>query len=287
MIEPVLRQLIASDGYKLHYRQWTASNPKGIIIALHGIQSHSGWYGYSSSRLAEAGYTVCFADRRGSGLNGRDRGHAAHGERLINDVRSLTQLIRHEHQASGHPIIPVTLLGLSWGAKIAAATLAMFPDEFDHLVLLYPGLESRIRPNLWQRFRLRLARQFEIVRRDIPIPLGDPTLFTSSPEWQNFISEDPLALHTVTSSLLNAGRDLDGVLRGDPQKIAHPVLLMLAGNDDVIDNGKARSRVSTFGSPFVTIRTYPDARHTLEFESVREDFVNHLIEWLNGIHSTR
>ncbi|MFN9719858.1 MAG: alpha/beta fold hydrolase [Planctomycetota bacterium] len=283
MIEPVLRQCIASDGYPLHYRQWTAADPKGIVIALHGIQSHSGWYGYSSGRLAEAGYTVCFLDRRGSGLNGRERGHAAHGERLINDARSLAQQIRHDHEVRRFSPVPITLLGLSWGAKIAAATAALFPDEFDQLVLLYPGLESRIRPNPWQRFQLNLARHFEIVRRHIPIPLSDPAMFTSRAEWQAFISADPLALHAVTSSLLNAGRDLDIILQRESSRIVHPLLLMLAGRDEVIDNQKVLARIAAFGSRYVTIRTYPDARHTLEFEAVRETFVSHLIAWLDGL----
>lgn len=280
MIEPVLRTYIASDGYRIHFRQWNAATPKGIIIALHGIQSHSGWYEFSSRRLADAGYTVCFADRRGSGLNGADRGHAAHGLRLINDVRALTHLIQDEHRPAGHAELPVTLLGLSWGAKIAAATMAMFPDEYQRLVLLYPGLEPRIRPNWWQRFRLNLARRFEVTKRHIPIPLSDPALFTSDREWQQFIANDPLAVQTVTSSLLNSGLDLDEIIQTHPDRISCPILLMLAGQDAIIDNRKVLTRVTSFGSSSLLIRNYPTARHTLEFESIREQFVNHLVEWL-------
>ncbi len=34
------------------------SAAKAIIVAAHGIQSHSGWYYFSSSVLAEHGYDV-------------------------------------------------------------------------------------------------------------------------------------------------------------------------------------------------------------------------------------
>jgi alpha-beta hydrolase superfamily lysophospholipase len=213
-------------------------------------------------------------------LNGADRGHAAHGLRLINDTRSLTQLIQHENQLAGLPELPVTLLGLSWGAKIAAATTALFPDEIKRLVLLYPGLESRIRPNAWQRFRLNLARRFEVTKRHIPIPLSDPALFTSDPEWQRFIASDPLALHTVTSSLLNAGRDLDTLVNAHAARIACPILLMLAGQDAIIDNHKVMARVASFASSSVMTHRYPSTRHTLEFEPIREQFVSDLLNWL-------
>lgn len=281
MTEPVLRTYIASDGYRIHFRQWNAATPKGIIIALHGIQSHSGWYEFSSRRLADAGYTVCFADRRGSGLNGADRGHAAHGLRLINDVRALTHLIQDEHCAAGHSELPMTLLGLSWGAKIAAATMAIFPDEYQRLVLLYPGLEPRIRPNWWQRFRLNLARRFEVTKRHIPIPLSDPALFTADREWQKFIANDPLALHTVTSSLLNSGRDLDEIIQTHPNQITCPTLLMLAGQDAIIDNRKVLARVTSFATSSLLIRNYSTAQHTLEFESIRDQFVSDLVRWLD------
>ena len=96
MIEPSLREHVASDGYRLKYRHWAPVNPRGIVIALHGIQSHSGWYDYSSRRLADAGFAVYFPDRRGSGLNGFQRGHAAHAMRLVNDVRALRELAINE-----------------------------------------------------------------------------------------------------------------------------------------------------------------------------------------------
>lgn len=282
MNSPSIRQVTVSDGYCLHFRHWNVAHPKGIVIALHGIQSHSGWYEYSSRRMADDGFAVYFADRRGSGLNGRQRGHTAHAMRLINDVRSLTQLALNEHEpplTSQRP--PVALLGLSWGGKIAAATAALFPGECDCLALLYPGLEPRIRLTRWQKLRLNLARELEIVRRHIPIPIDDPLLFTSVPDWQRFIAEDPLALHTVTSSFLNAGRELDRILADRATRIQHPVLLMLAGNDAIIDNDRVCRKVKSFGSQSVTILQYQDACHTLEFEPNREVIFADLIRWLN------
>ena len=283
MIEPSLREHIASDGYRLKFRHWAPENPRGIVIALHGIQSHSGWYDYSSRRLAEAGFAVYFPDRRGSGLNGFQRGHAAHAMRLVNDVRSLRQLALDENCCGDATAqLPITILGISWGGKLAASLAALFPEEFDRVALLYPGLVARIRPTWSQLLRLNLARDLEIVKHHIPIPLEDPALFTQVPEWQSFIANDPLALHTVSSSFLNAGRELDRLLKIHGSKITHPTLLMLAEDDAIIDNAAVRQRVNQFGTRKLKTQVYAAARHTLEFEPNREEVFGDLVAWLSN-----
>ncbi|MEZ6040149.1 MAG: alpha/beta fold hydrolase [Planctomycetaceae bacterium] len=271
----------ASDGYKLKFRHWKAQSPRGIVVAVHGIQSHSGWYEYSSWHMANAGFDVYLADRRGSGVNGLDRGHADHGLRLVNDVRTL---IRHARAISegkvSEPRMPLCLAGISWGGKIAAATAALFPNEIDQLAFLYPGLEPRLQPSFLQRIQLRAARDFDVRRRQVPVPLSDPTMFTANPFWQRAIAADPLALHTVTSGFINSGYHLDMIVRERCRHIAHPLLLMLAGQDQIIDNDRTQRRIMTFSSNCIHMHRYPQARHTLEFEENRNLFVGHIIAWL-------
>ncbi|MEI6541677.1 MAG: alpha/beta fold hydrolase [Planctomycetota bacterium] len=282
MSEASIRSFRASDGYKIHFRHWKSQTPRGIVIALHGIQSHSGWYDASSRAMAEAGFEIYFADRRGSGLNGYQRGHAAHGMRLINDARALAVVARDETRQSGGAgdPLPLIIMGISWGGKIATATAAAFPHEINALALLSPGLYPRIGPNRWQRFQLKFARRFEITKQDIPIPLRAPELFTDAVDGQQFIANDPLALHTVTSGLLNAGQDLDQLIGERAADVCCPVLLMLAERDRIIDNAKTRVLVTRFGSSHLTYNCYQNACHTLEFESNRVTFFSDLTKWL-------
>lgn len=272
-----IRSLITSDGVKLRVRQYAAASAvRGVVICLHGIQSHSGWYEYSSQQMAAAGFEVYFADRRGSGLNGQKRGHADHGQRLLHDVRQLVRLVKQQH-----PDQSITLLGLSWGGKIAAAFAATFPELIDRLALLYPGLEPKIGPNWWQRLQLKFARSHDIRHKNVMLPLNDPKLFTDVAEHQQFIDDDPLALRAVTSGFLNAGRDLDKILRTQATNIRQPTLLMLAGNDRVIDNAQTKARVTQFATKHSTTIEYPNAAHTLEFDSDRDVVIRDLVTWLN------
>lgn len=283
-MQPEIRAYIASDGYRLHYRHWEPRGdaPAATIVALHGIQSHSGWFTYSSARLSEAGFEVCFLDRRGSGMNEPDRGHAAHHERLVNDVTHFLADARHRNKRLPSPP-PAILLGVSWGGKLAVAVAAKRPDLIDGLALLYPGLRARIRPRWDQNVRLSLAEILGIRTKRVPIPLDDAALFTGEARWREFIRHDPLALHDVTVSFLLANRGLDRLLPACPARIHNPVLLMLAGQDEIIDSAATARYVQQFATQNCTVIEYPQARHTLEFERDRDKFINDLIAWLRQV----
>lgn len=285
MVDPIARieTFDASDGYRLHYRHWEPemSQPSGYVIGLHGIQSHSGWYEYSSRRLCEAGFDVRFFDRRGSGLNDVDRGHVEHYERLTNDVVQAVNQIRHERDAS-HSNVPIVLLAVSWGAKIATVVAAQCPELVDRLVLLYPGLCPSVNAKWHQLQLLKLATATGKTRRMVKIPLDDPSLFTGDPNWQQFIMDDSLAVHDVSVSFLQAGRAMDRVIDQSVSRITCPARTFLAGNDRIIDNVRTRELFQRFGSQQRSLVEYPDCQHTLEFEPSRDQIFDELIAWLKS-----
>ncbi|HUQ68919.1 MAG TPA: alpha/beta fold hydrolase [Planctomycetaceae bacterium] len=270
----------ASDGYLLHVRHWRpAGAVRGVVVSLHGIQSHSGWYAYSSSRLAAAGYKVFFLDRRGSGLNRSQRGHAIHEERLLNDIRQfLGRLSDDQPDIAG---VPRVLTGVSWGGKLAAAYAAAHPRDFQAVALLYPGLYSRLQPQWWQRLRLAYAASNEWGHVTAPIPLNEPELFTDSAKWRDFIHRDELALQRVSVDFLRSNLRLTKLIEDRAAAIDVPVLMMLAGRDDVIDNARSRAWFERLTTSRKKLVEYPAARHTLEFEEEPDRFIDELIAWLN------
>jgi alpha-beta hydrolase superfamily lysophospholipase len=254
----------------------------GYVVALHGVQSHSGWYEYSSQRLCDAGFDVRFLDRRGSGLNPKDRGHADHPDRLINDVAQMLSQVCWERELA-QANVPVILLGVSWGGKLAAVTAAGRPDLMDGLALLYPGLCARVRPRFYQRWLLTLATATGSARKTVRLPLDNPALFTGQSEWREFIFDDPLALHEATVSFLKSSVMLDQEIHVIPEKIRVPTLVMLAGRDEIIDNEATKAYLKKLRNARLELREYPEARHTLEFEPNRETIFSDLIDWLKGI----
>jgi alpha-beta hydrolase superfamily lysophospholipase len=270
----------AGDGYVWRYRRYEADGTeRGRVVSLHGIQSHGGWYEYSCRRLAGAGYTVSFLDRRGSGLNEERRGDAPSFRRLLDDI---AEFLRAERQA--RPGVPVFLVAISWGGKLATALQRRHPGLADGLALLCPGLRARVKPSSRQRLAIlwaRLVAPSKLFR----VPLDDPALFTATPRWQQFIRDDPLSLRRATARLLLESARLDGYLHWVPAHVRLPVLLLLAGQDRIIDNARTRAFVERFASADRQVIDYPEAHHTLEFEPDPDRHVNDLLAWLDRLTS--
>ncbi len=268
----------AGDGYRWKYRQYTFDGgPRGTVVFVHGIQSHAGWYEYSCTRLAQAGYQVYFLDRRGSGMNAQERGDAPSFRRLLDDIAEfLTALPR----TAARGRLPVFLAGISWGAKLAVALERRHPGLVDGLILMCPGFYAKIRHTLWQRLSILFMRLVR-PRKKYAIPLNEPDLFTATPRWQQFLREDPLRLHQATARLLVESARLDGYLRYSAKYVHVPVLLLLASEDRIIRNDLTREYVSKFPTPEKEIIEYVGAHHTLEFEPEPARWIGDLRAWLD------
>jgi alpha-beta hydrolase superfamily lysophospholipase len=275
LAEPTILTHTASDGYVWKYRQYTASHPRAHVVAIHGIQSHGGWYENSCRRLSDAGFTVSFLDRRGAGLNEQDRGDTPNFRRLIDDVGEFVQGLKTQNSK-------LFLVAISWGGKIATALLKRHPGLVDGLALLCPGFFAAVKPSLGER--LGIAWSYLLApRRLFPIPLNDPALFTASPQWQDFVRNDPASLRQATARFLANSVRLDFYLRRVAKHVTIPVLLLLAGQERIVNNARTRRFVESFASPDRTIIEYPEAHHTLEFEPQPHRYLDDLLGWLNRV----
>jgi alpha-beta hydrolase superfamily lysophospholipase len=268
----------ASDGYPLHVLVWPPSGTlRGRVVVLHGVQSHGGWYHGLGRTLAAAGFESHFPDRRGSGANTTDRGHAPSSRRLIDDIAERLRALRQ-----ADPEVPMILAGISWGGKTAVITAADHPDLVDGLALICPGLQPRVGVSLGEK--LRIAWSFLTDRhKTFPIPLSDPALFTANPAGQEFIADDPLGLRRATAGLLAASTFIDRRVRRALPRVTQPALLMLAGQDRIVNNARTLSYFERLASPNKRVIEYPEAHHTLEFEPDPTRYARDLTDWLGHL----
>src|SRR5262249_46271974 len=221
----------------------------------------------------EAGGDVYDLDRRGSGENREARGDAPGFRRLIDDVAEFLRTLR----GPGRP--PLYVYAVSWGGKSAAGLCFRCPGLVDGLALLAPGFKPKVKPPREDRLRIAAA-SLTTPTRYFPIPLNDPALFTANPERREYIAKDPLALREATARFLAASRKFDLYLRRVPQTVRVPVLLMLAGEDQIIDNSRTRRYVERFATDDRTVIEYPGAHHTLEFEPDPTPMFADLTRWI-------
>lgn len=263
MDSPELTTIRHSDGYTAHARYWHPEGQAcGVVLYLHGIQSHGGWFERSASALAQAGFHVLLPDRRGSGRNQLDRGHTRSAGRLLKDV---AEAIGDLKSKVGTP--KVSLVGVSWGGKLALAAAMQQPETVDNLVLVAPGLFPQVDLPWWNKLAVAVSALL-LPRRAFPIPLNEPELFTDNPEKRAFIRDDPLRLRTATARFLAASRMLD--IRISRQAARQPwpfaVTFLLAGKERIIDNERTKRFARTLRCRQRRIIEHANAAHTLEFE---------------------
>lgn len=263
-----------SDGYRSRFRRYEpATSPaRGEIVCIHGVQSHGGWYEHSCTRLSQAGFRVTFLDRRGSGLNDRDRGDTPGFGRLLDDLAEFVEPLRP----------PVFLAAISWGGKLGVALQRRHPGLVAGLALLCPGFFPRVQHSLAEKIGIGWSSFFR-PRRRFRIPLNEPELFTANPRWQEFLRQDSLRLHDATARFFVESVRLDRYLRRAPEHVRVPVLLLLAEKDRIIDNARTRSFVDRFASGDKEVIEYAGAHHTLEFEPDPDRYINDMVAWLDRV----
>lgn len=266
--EPVTLEL--SDGYRAFARWWKSGTGNRTVVYLHGIQSHGAWFVDSASHLAAHGLSVLMPDRRGSGRNAADRGHASSARRLVEDTLEAVGWARHA-TAAGR----VHLVGVSWGAKLALAAQQAEPRSVRSLALISPGLFAKVDLTLPTKVVIGLSGLLR-PRRYFDIPLNEPELFTANPARIRFIADDPLRLRCATASLMIASRRLDWIARHPRRRSAAPLHLFLAENDDIIRTDHTKAWARNLPWTIRRITQYEGAHHTLEFEPNPQPFFNDL-----------
>jgi alpha-beta hydrolase superfamily lysophospholipase len=271
------RFLTASDGIRLHYLRWRTgrSPPWAVVIFLHGIASHAGWFGETAADLSSRGVAVYGPDRRGSGRSGGPRGHLARYGRALDDVEEMVRLV-----ASDHPGTPVFLAASSWAAKLAIVYAARRAAPLSGLLLLGPGLLARV--------SLSPARQLLVVVGHLVAPTSrlviplTPELYTTNPRYLDAIRADRLRLLKATTRFFWETARLDRRRRRDTARLELPVLLLQGEDDKMMDVPATRRWFEEIGGEDKTYRPYPGASHTLDFEPDRAAYLGEMLGWLSA-----
>jgi alpha-beta hydrolase superfamily lysophospholipase len=268
---------MADNGVRLHYLHWSSgpSPPWAVVIFLHGIASHAGWFAETAAHLNEHGVAVYGPDRRGSGRSGGPRGPLARYERALDDVEQVVRLVASDHRGT-----PVFLAASSWAAKLAVVYAAQRPAPLSGLLLLGPGLTADIKLSPARLVQV-LVGHLVAPMAYLPIPLT-PELYTANPPYLDFIRADPLRRLEATAQFFWETARLDRRRRRASAGLALPLLLLQGEADKMIDVPKTRRWFARLGVEDKTYRAYPGAGHTLDFEPDRAHYLADLLAWLSA-----
>ena len=257
----------AEDGLSLHYKNWHSHDTAPCVIYLHGLESHLEWFSNLAEFLNKNGMNIYAFDRRGSGLN-KDRTSSS-GEYLSSDLKSFIDLVKREH-----PDSKIFLIGLCLGGKIAINFFSSYPNLLDGLVLISPSLKSRLRFSFFDKLSILFGPN-----RNFKVPIEDE-MFTRNKRYLEYIGQDKDRLRYVPGRFLLEVSNIDRNIKQASRNMRLPMLLMLAGTDEIIDTNSVKRWFEKLPSPDKTIKVYKDYYHILTFEEKSGEVMDDIVDWI-------
>lgn len=252
--------LQVSDGLTLNGCVWRNDTAKAVILFMHGIESHLGWFQDTGAALCEAGYTVYAIDRRGSGHSEGTPGHMGSFRDVVGDIRTFVDYVRESENSN----LDLIGLGLSLGSNFWSSYSILHPDSIDGIVMVGPGIKPRVGVSLGRRLWI-LGHAFLSPKTLFPIPIRDD-MFTANPAFKTFLASDSLRRKTVTARFFLELLKMQRFLSTQAGRLQLPLHVILAGDDTIIDNDGVVRWVQKTGSERASILEYEGAYHSLQFE---------------------
>jgi alpha-beta hydrolase superfamily lysophospholipase len=265
-----INTVVCEDGYRLRYRLWPAPGlTAATMVLVNGMMSHSGWFRKLAHLLTGLQLDIVGADRRGSGVNECARGDAPSRQILLSDLR---RIIEREDRGA-----PIYVVGWCWGALPTVNVALELGQKLSGLVLLAPGLYPS------QQVR-RAAQEQRIASRDadthspvLHAPLTEE-MFSNRASVRDFIRNDCLAQRMFTPQFFRITSEMSLIGTARLSQLTQPLLLLLAANDEAVDNEQTLKALQRLRRTAVTTATLV-CHHGMQFEAPQE-IVSHISQWL-------
>jgi alpha-beta hydrolase superfamily lysophospholipase len=265
----------APDGTEMALSVYPGEKNAPLVLILHGLVSHQGWYRELAHQLAAQGVNTCMVDRRGCGKSAGLRGHVESWQTLVDDVVYVLRQLKLRH-----PGCSTGLVGISLGGVTSLAAGILHPDLVDRQVLSCPGLASSLKVPVWRRLRL-LRRSFMNPTKAYDVPFGVEML-TDRSEWHAILNADPLRTKHVSARFLVEFFRMQRFVALNIKKLKSPVFCMLGGDDAIIDNERVERILGKANRAGVTIETFEGAQHVLHSSVPPEQLVSRVSNWFLG-----
>ncbi|MFL5494932.1 MAG: alpha/beta hydrolase [Gemmatimonadales bacterium] len=265
--------VVGSGGLILFRRAWRpASPPRAVLLNLHGLGDHSGFYGALGDRMIASGFAVHAMDLRGNGRSPGKRGHVDAWSDYRVDLHRFVQLVRREE-----PARPLFLLGNSLGGLIAIEYALQHPEGLRGIIAAAPPLGrlsvppvllalGRVMSRIWPAFSLETGMDLSGLARD-------PGVVAE-------LLADPL-FHRLGSARLST--EVQAAIARVQSRAAEfplPLLLLHGSKDRMVPPDGSRAFVGRARRPDVRLIEYPEGHHVLLADWDREQVLADLLQWI-------
>lgn len=273
-ISVAYESIAMADGCKIFLRGWITRSTD-VLLILHGLGGHGGWYIDMANVLAARGLTVYTIDHRGFGRSEGLRGHIDNYQTFVEDSATIIREIRKRH-----PDANIYLLGHSMGARFATYVAARYQNYLTGVLYLNPWVQEALTIPIGTTLAIFAGGLFKS-RRPWRVA-GGGEVMTTNPEALAMLETDSYWQRTQTASFLVQLLRMRLGLFKQARKVSLPILMMQAENDQSVLIPASRMLYTALGSSDKTWNTYPNYQHDSQFEVDRSQMDNDVVAWIRA-----
>jgi acylglycerol lipase len=268
--------LKTADNLTLHTVAWLPeTEPKAVVVIVHGYAEHIGRYPHVAEALVNAGYAVYGLDHRGHGKSEGLQAYFADFEDAVHDLRRYVEQVQAKH-----PGKKLFLYGHSMGSLIAMAYTLRHQNELAGLAISGCAINGdEIVPGLL----IGLGQFVKSFAPTLPMIPGLPSseLSTDLSVGEAY-DKDPMIYRGLWRVGMGIGLIIAGrKIRDQLGQFTLPLLIMHGEADKITPISGSRLTYERAKSTDKTLFTYPEMRHEVMNEREKEKPLGALVDWLN------
>lgn len=273
VITPELEEGTLAGG--IFYRHWQVSEPRAVVLLVHGLGEHSGRYQHVAEALAAQGIVCLAPDHAGHGRSPGKRCHIGSFNEFSAPLDALRVMID-----SRYPELPCFIVGHSMGGLIAGSYLLERQERFAGAAFSGAAFEVPEPPGAGAMLMYRLMA---LLLPTLGAMQLDPSQISRDPAVVKDYQEDPL-VHDgkISASLVVALLTTMNELQTRREEITLPVLVMHGAGDVMTPPAGSQHFHDGVGSDDKTIKIYPELYHEIFNEPERAVVLGDLARWLEG-----
>ena len=282
---------------------------KATLLIIHGMQEHSGRYAEIAGYFTDRGLAVLTYDHLGHGKSVKDKKDIGFfqldqpDEKLISDAEAMSKYLHQQYTD-----VPHFVLGHSMGSFVTRCLLQKSSGKFTGAVIVgtggplagismikgYLSLANKIAPH----YPTYLNTLFNIVnnkhfKKDPDF--NDTSWLSLNPANRKAFTKDELCGLPFTN---NAFYTLFSIYKkatarnwANTVPKSFPFLFISGQNDPIGDFSKGVlqtvDHLKQDGFKDVSTKIYPEMRHEILNEEIREEVFNHIYQWILTVIANR
>ncbi|MGL6127493.1 alpha/beta fold hydrolase [Chryseobacterium artocarpi] len=287
---------------KLFYTLFSPETPTATLLIVHGMQEHSGRYAEIAEYFAHHGIAVLTYDHLGHGKSVKDKSEIGFfqidkpDDRLISDVEMMA-----DHLAAQYPDVPHFILGHSMGSFVTRCLLQKASRKFSGAIITgtggpLPGIDFlraylSVANLLAPHHRTFLNSVFTNVNNKHfknDKDFSDTSWLSVNKKNRTAFEQDELCgipfTHNAFYTLFTVYKRATARNWASSIDKYFPFLFVSGQNDPIGDFSKGVlytiNNLKADGFQDVETKIYPEMRHEILNEEIREEVLNEIYHWI-------